>query len=157
MQLPQKTKVALLGSLWFALVAGVCFPLVFAMLPHGGPQTLSQTGKGVLVGLQLFGLPAALAGAITGNRIYRAGSLMAFILGALTVVLTCFFFGLWMAIFNARVFNLRVIAEQAFVGGMGAIVIDLVFLRGVPFVLGGFAALAFRAVLFKFYENRHDR
>jgi hypothetical protein len=148
-----------LGAGWFAVIACIGFPLSIVALP--GPSSFSPNSSwllsGVWAGVTAYGLPAALAGAITSTRIYRSSSLGAFIFGALTVVLTCLFSGLWMTILNARVFNLRVIAEQAFVSGMGAIVIDVFFLRGVPFVLGGFAALAFRAVLFKFYEDRDDR
>ena len=149
--------VRVFGAVWFAAIAGIGFPLSMAAFPGPSSQSTPWILSGVWAGVTMFGLPAALAGAITGTRIDRAGPLGAFLLGALTVVLTCMIAGFWMAAFGSRVLNLRAFTEDAFAGAFGMLVIDVIFLRGVPFLLGGFAALGFRTVLLKFHATRDER
>jgi hypothetical protein len=138
-------KVACLGALWFALVAGVCFPLVMATLPFATPQTLSQTGKGVLAGLQVFGLPAAVAGFLLANRAVAADIVLSFFLGVLVVVLTCILAALFGVLIAGRFHSFQIAAWNVFAVAFGFLLADFIFLRGVPFIAGGLAMLAFRA------------
>lgn len=146
-----------LGAAWFAAIAGIGFPLSMAAFPGPSTPSAQQFLSGVLGGVAMFGIPAAIAGAIFGPRIYRANPLGAFLFGVPVVLLTSLMAGFWMAAYNARFFNLRVIAEDGLAVGLGMILIDLILLRGVPLLLGGFAALGFRAVLFKLYAINDGR
>jgi hypothetical protein len=73
-----KLKLAFLGALWFALVAGLCFALLIATLTFPATHTLSQGGKEVLVGLWLFGPSAAVAGFLLANRVIKADVMASF-------------------------------------------------------------------------------
>jgi hypothetical protein len=140
-----KLKLAFLGALWFALVAGLCFALLIATLTFPATHTLSQGGKEVLVGLWLFGPSAAVAGFLLANRVIKADVMASFFLGVLVVVLTCILTSFLRVLMAGGLHSPLVGAQEAFAGAIFLLIIDLHLFRGVPFIAGGLAMLAFRA------------
>jgi hypothetical protein len=139
-----KLKLALLGALWFAVVAGLCFALLIAAMPFLTPQTVSQTGEEVFIGLCFFGPSAAVAGLLIANRAVTADVIASFLLGVLVVVLTCILTSFFWVLMAGRLHSPLVVAQEVFRGAFFLLLIDLLLFRGVPFVAGGFAMLAFR-------------
>jgi hypothetical protein len=139
-----KLKLALLGALWFAVVAGLCFALFIAALPFLTPQTVSQAGGEVFIGLWFFGPSAAVAGFLLANRAVTADVIAGFFLGLLVVVLTCILTSFFWVLMAGRLHSPLVVAQDVFCGAFFLLLIDFLLFRGVPFVAGGFAMLAFR-------------
>lgn len=139
-----KLKLALLGALWFAVVAGLCFALLIAAQPFLTPKTVAQTGEEVFIGLWFFGPSAAVAGFLLANRAVTADVIASFFLGVLVVVLTCILTGFFWVVMAGRLHSPLVVAQEAFRTAFFLLLIDLLLFRGVPFVAGGFAMLAFR-------------
>jgi hypothetical protein len=139
-----KLKVATVGAVWFALAAGLCFPLAMATWgPYTG-VTLSQTGQGVLGGLQLFGPPAAIAGFLLANRAVSANVPGSFVIGALIAALACILYGFLSVLVLGKFHSLQRAVTDALINGIGLLVLSAVS-KGVPFIVGGIASLAFRA------------
>jgi hypothetical protein len=157
MHLSPKLKIAFLSASWFALVAGVCFPLAMALLPFAAPQTLSQTGNGVLSGLQIFGPAAAVAGFLLANRAVRANVAGSFLLGVLVVVLTCILAAFFAVLMVGRSYTVQAFVGEAFATAFGFLFVDLILFKGVPFIAGGFAMLAFRALVFSRRVPQNER
>jgi hypothetical protein len=139
-----KLKLALLGALWFAVVGGLCFALLIAAQPFLTPKTVAQTGEEVFIGLWFFGPAAAVAGFLLANRAVTADVIASFFLGVLVVVLTCILTSFFWVLMAGRLHSPLVVAQEVFRGAFFLLLIDLLLFRGVPFVAGGFAMLAFR-------------
>jgi hypothetical protein len=149
MKLGTRTKVALAGALWFGIVAAASLPL--AMSVHSAPQPGITAGTAGVAKFSayLFGLPGAVAGLVLANRIARSVSVMASIgLGVLLVVFKDVLAALQGALGGfVRSFSIQAFGESLLNSSFLFLFSDVVSLYGIPFVLGGLAAMAFRAVV----------
>lgn len=103
----------------------------------------------------MYGIPAAVAGFLLARRIVTAPALVAFVLGALAALLSAALSGLWMALLTNRFISWSAFASDAVIGSLGQVVLDVLVLRGLPLVFGGFAALGLRFTVTNWTEQRH--
>lgn len=143
-------RLQLFGAIWFAAAAGICLPLSLASFP--GPESiqLNQLIAGVWSGIALYGVPAAISGALLARWIVETKAPVAFALGALAVLLTAALAGPWLALLAARRSGLSAFATDALAQALGQIAIDIFLLRGVPLLLGGLVAIGLKAAVAKY-------
>ena len=138
---------ASLGGVWFALVTGVSLPLLMSALPKPfAPNNMVEAGGLLTFALLLFGLPAGIVGFALANRMaHSTHSVRVFSLGAVLVLVTNLLAGAGLSALGSQFVSLRSVLEQAVGGAASFLLLDVLLFKGAPFLLGGLAALAFRA------------
>lgn len=138
--------VALAGAVWFALVAGLSLPLLMSALPKPfAPDGVSAVTSEFKFAFLTFGLPGALIAFALANRIARSSVFGAFVLGAVLVLATNLLAGVVMSMLVSHFVSLYSFLERAFSVAASFLLLDVVLFKGAPFVIGGLAALGFRA------------
>ena len=140
-------RVAISGSAWFAFVAASALPLLMIALPRPlAPGTLHDTGSHFRFALLMFGPPAATIGFALSNRIAHSASyLTAFGLGVAVVLLTSLLAGVVVSVLGSHFASLRLSLEDAVLMATSFLLLDILLFKGATFMLGGLAAMAFRA------------
>ena len=131
-----RMKIAVAGAVWFAFVSGASFPLLMQLFAPASPDPIREAA-GALV---TFGLPAGLVAFLLANRLVRSSHLVAMVLGAVLVPIANLLAPVLMGL---RGSSLR----SVWAAGVGFILMDTVFLKGLPFLIGGAAALIFREAI----------
>ena len=143
-------RLQLLGAIWFAAAAGICFPLSVAAFPGPGSLQLGQILPGVWAGLSVYGVPAAIAGVLLVRGIVASNAGLAFVLGALAVLFAAILTGPWLELVGGRFTTLEAFLSASFIGALGQVAIDVVLLRGLPFLFGGLFGIGLRATVLKY-------
>lgn len=145
-----RTKIAFAGAAFFAFVAAVGLPLMLSLYASLRPTSLHESIGGARFALLVFGGPAAICGFALANRITSASSpASAFFLGTILVVLTNLAAALCLAVLS-RNSSLR---EFPFTMFFFFLVLDVVAFYGLPFIIGGIAAMAFRRAVIHITNN----
>ena len=120
-------RIALVGGIWFALVAGVGFLLLMSALPKPfAPSNLVNISGQLNFALLIFALPAGIVGFALANRIaHTAHSIRVIGLGTALVLATNLLAGVGLAMFGSHFVSLRLFLEQAAVGAVGFLLLDL--------------------------------
>jgi hypothetical protein len=131
-----RMKIAAAGAIWFAFVSGASFPLLMQLFAGGSSDPIREAGGAVVT----FGLPAGLVAFLLANPIVRSSYFEAIVLGAMLVLITNFLTPLLIGLRGSGFRN-------AWTAGVGLVLMDAVFLKGLPFLIGGVAALIFREAI----------
>jgi hypothetical protein len=148
-----RTKIAFAGAAFFAFVAAVGLPLMLSLYASLRPTSLHESIGGARFALLVFGGPAAICGFALANRITSASSpASAFFLGTILVVLTNLAAALCLAVLS-RNSSLREFPFFTVTMFFFFLVLDVVAFYGLPFIIGGIAAMAFRRAVIHITNN----
>jgi hypothetical protein len=158
MKLPVRRRIALSGALWFVFVACVCLPLLMSLIPK--PLRLSgplEAANMFLAALYIFGLPTGLVGFFLAKpMVDGTQGVRVFSLGVFLVVLVNLLAGVCFAIYGKNFLSLGSFFEHAATGIAIFFFLDILAFYGAPFLLGGLAALAFRAGIERYGLNQDE-
>ena len=144
-----ESRLSVLGGVCFAVATGVCFPLVYIAFPGIAVFRPELVLPSIWSGVMLYGVPAALVGALLARKIAGGGALFVFVLGAFAVLATCLLAGPWLALWAGGGWSLARFSADAVNTALLQVFIDVVGPKGLPFLLGGLVALGLRAMVSK--------
>lgn len=146
--MPRRTAlyVALAGAVLFSLLAGFGFPLAMSAIetPLAAKNFFEAAGM-FKFSMTIFGGPAALVGLLLAKRIVLASSFGAFVLGVFLVLATHLLGAMVAMLYVSYPFSLDSFFADGAKIALVFLIFDMAVFKGMPFLLGGLAALALRA------------